>query len=328
MENETILATDHINQQNDAGASSMTLSGQGANIDLDAKETEKEILSLEDYIDKYTQKDYKDTETEKEYTQGEYQVQINEANRRIEELNEWLDWLNETYGKTEPITVNDYVKYYKKLKELSKELLNKDINEKEFFEIYNSEDKGKNRFKNIITDLLAEQYQIKEDILYNSDYDPRTYSERREDTATQRKVEDYTAAGLNKTAVSGFYGGGGSSSGGSAKEEDDERKKRRKRREAAAAAREAAKQRNIDRALNVLSMIANTGGRLGSSLIIGNAWGKRADAQVDSSKIHAQSRLNVELLRDQLRKGRNTNDEPAWLDDILDEIRRQEEHNF
>ncbi len=327
MENETILATDHINQQSDAGASSMSLSGQSANVDLDAKETEKEILIIEDYIDKYTEKD---TETEKEYTQGEYQVKINEANRRIEELNEWLDWLNETYGKTEPITVNDYVKDYRKLKELSKELgLNPNMSEAEFFEIYNNTDKGKNRFKNIITDLLAEQYQIKEDILYNSEYDPRTYDERREDTATQRKVEDYSAAGLNKTAVSGFYGGGGGGSGGgSAKEEDEERKKRRKRREAAAAAREAARQRNIDRALNVLSTIANTGGRLGSSLIIGNAWGKRADAQVESSNIHAQSRLNVELLRDQLRKGRNTNDEPAWLDDILDEIRRQEEHNF
>lgn len=322
MENETILATDHINQRSDAGAPSMSLSGQGANIDLDARETEKEILSLEDYINKYTSETYK-----KKYTQGEYQVQINEANRRIEELNEWLDWLNSSKNPFEIKPFTDVYKARNKREAFANAI---GLTLHEWSEIAKQyDDCGTNHWKDVIKDMLAEQYQIKNDILYNSEYDPRDYNERREDTATQRKVEDYTAAGLNKTAVSGFYGGGGGGSGGgSAKEEDDERKKRRKRREAAAAAREAAKQRNIDRALNVLSTIANIGGRHGSSLIIGNAWGKRADAQVDSSKIHAQSRLDVELLRDKLRKGRNTDDEAAWLDDILDEIRRQEEHNF
>ena len=346
MKADTQNATDIINNQSDTNIGSMSLGGGSANINLDAG---REIKKLPNNSNESTLPTTptatgrtttpKKPDPEPEYyiipppeyenpedfvgppkpepekkTHGEYQVELNEANKQIEEYNEWLDWLNEAnmiklvgIGKKNVEKLNNFLKML-------------DITKEEYNEIiFKNEDFGRDLLKNLIKDKLAKTYQIKEDIMYNSSYDPRPYEERREDTATQRKVEDYSKAGLNKDAVSGFYGGGGGGSGGSSGDEEEEKRKRRKKaREAAQARKEAAKQRRIDRTLDIIKTIGNIGGRFGGHMLMANAWGKRADAQIESANINAKNRLATTKLKDQLIKGKLSNeDTPEWLDEIL-----------
>lgn len=190
-----------------------------------------------------------------EKTQGQYEQEISEADKKIEEYNQLLESLK-----------NGDINYFKdlenKLTKEEKDELNNLIealkdnsgiplwmkeNENNDFRTQSKDrqDKIINTYKDYYNkyynNLLSQTRQSLYENKTSPKYDNRTDEQRRydklleeqrhrDDTAYQRTVKDMAKAGLNPRTISGVnYGGGGGSSGSGSKAEEEEEKRKRRR---------------------------------------------------------------------------------------------------
>lgn len=314
MINETQDATNIINQMDEAKAPSMSLGGTNSVIDLNPKaskgieggshddrsinyddKTTEAMLNGRNYNDKDIVDDVidgvvderenwgyqHDTGQTKEkgsnwksdyenMDHGQLKTELenilkkqDDTQNKITELEEYLTRINN--GK---MSMQDYGDLAKMLNIHPKSNWMESKANNEFIQAINQ---TINQSKSTLTDL----YNREEYITYNSNYDPRDYGQRREDTSTERKTEDYLKAGLNPAGVGGYYGSSGGGSSSSASDEEEKRKRKKAQKEALQREKEREKR---ETALKIINMLMGNATNLASA-------GIRAKGFSDSAKI-------------------------------------------